>query len=69
MALDANQDGHLSASELHCGLSDLGFSEDDISALIVKLDVNNDGKIAKQEFVANYGSNSPVSESDATSYL
>jgi len=55
MALDANQDGHLSASELHCGLSDLGFSEDDISALIVKLDVNNDGKIAKQEFVANYG--------------
>ena len=69
MALDANQDGFLSQTELHCSLSDLGFSEDDISALIVKLDVNNDGKIAKQEFVANYGSNSHVSESGATSYL
>jgi hypothetical protein len=55
MALDANQDGCLSASELHCGLSDLGFSEDDISGLIVKLDVNNDGKITKDEFIANYG--------------
>ena len=59
MALDANQDGHLSPSELHCALSDLGFSEGDILALIVKLGVNNnnDGysRIAKHEFVANYG--------------
>jgi Ca2+-binding EF-hand superfamily protein len=54
-ALDANSDGNLSATELHCGLSDLGFGEDDISELITKLDVNKDGLITKHEFVSNYG--------------
>ena len=32
-----------------------GFSEDEISNLILQLDVNRDGKISKEEFVANYG--------------
>eukprot|EP00657_Telonema_sp_P-1_P005613 TRINITY_DN23100_c0_g1_i1.p1 TRINITY_DN23100_c0_g1~~TRINITY_DN23100_c0_g1_i1.p1 ORF type:complete len:141 (+),score=50.26 TRINITY_DN23100_c0_g1_i1:104-526(+) len=54
-ALDANRDGSLSATELHCGLSDLGFSEDEISGLIMKLDANKDGKISKQELGANFG--------------
>eukprot|EP00658_Telonema_sp_P-2_P007131 TRINITY_DN1265_c0_g1_i4.p1 TRINITY_DN1265_c0_g1~~TRINITY_DN1265_c0_g1_i4.p1 ORF type:complete len:697 (-),score=231.41 TRINITY_DN1265_c0_g1_i4:655-2745(-) len=54
-ALDSNRDGSLCPSELHFGLADCGFSEDEISSLILKLDVDGDGNISKREFIQNFG--------------
>jgi len=52
--IDADKNGSLSPSELSYQLSDLGFPEQEIEALFVRMDVNGDGKVELHEFVKNF---------------
>jgi hypothetical protein len=52
--LDKNVDGFLDLVELHNGLSDYGFTDAAIEAIFIDLDVNKDGLVSEEEFIATY---------------
>jgi len=52
--MDTDKNGALSPSELSYQLSDLGFPENEIEALFLRMDLNGDGKIELHEFVKNF---------------
>ena len=52
--LDKNVDGFLDLVELHNGLSDYGFTVAAIEAIFFDLDVNKDGLVSEEEFIATY---------------
>lgn len=52
--MDSNKDGTLSPAELSYQLSDLGFPENEIEKLFLRMDVNGNGKIELQEFEKSF---------------
>ena len=52
--LDADGDGALSSVELSNRLSDFGLGDAEISGLFTQLDLNNDGQIDMDEWIAGY---------------
>ena len=52
--LDLSGNGYLEKSELLCGLSDLGFRDEMIDAIFMRMDENDDGSIDKTEFCKWY---------------
>ena len=51
-SIDTNGDGSLDLVELSNGLSDFGLTDAEIEAIFVDLDVNNDGRVSEEEYVA-----------------
>jgi Ca2+-binding EF-hand superfamily protein len=51
---DKNENGTIQASELHSVLESLGRSstDDDVNQFLMKLDVNENGVISKEEFIS-----------------
>ena len=54
--LDKNDDGSIDLVELSDGLSDFGHTDAQIEAIFFELDVNSDGKVSQEEFLAGYAS-------------
>lgn len=50
--IDTNGDGSLDLVELSNGLSDFGLTDTEIEAIFIDLDVNNDGRVSEEEYVA-----------------
>ena len=61
--IDTNGDGSLDLVELSNGLSDLGLTDAEIEAIFVDLDVNNDGRVSEEEYVAGYATCLPDDKS------
>jgi len=51
-SFDKNNDGVLSMEELYCGLKKVNIDEDRIGSLIDAMDLNHDGKVNYNEFMA-----------------
>lgn len=50
--MDKNKDGVLSHAELHQGLLNSGWDQDEVCKLFELIDTNKDGKITKNEFIS-----------------
>jgi Ca2+-binding EF-hand superfamily protein len=50
--MDQNKDGWLSPSELHSALLSCGWEQDQVCRLFDLIDVDNDGRITKTEFIS-----------------
>jgi hypothetical protein len=50
--IDRNKDGWLSPQELHHGLLNSGWEQDQVCGLFDFIDTNHDGKITKEEFIS-----------------
>ena len=55
--IDKKGDGSLDLAKLNEGLSDFGLTDAQIEAIFFELDVNKDGKVSQEEFLAGYASN------------
>ena len=55
-SLDSNDDGALSSAELSGGLADFGLDDEQLQALFLRLDTDQDGEISLPEFIAGYSS-------------
>jgi len=67
--IDKNGDGSLDLAELNEGLSDFGLTDAQIEAIFFELDVNSDGKVSQEEFLAGYASivaEMPIANHDVT---
>ena len=51
-SIDTNGDGSLDLGELSNGLSEFGLTDAGIEAIFFDLDVNNDGRVSEEEYVA-----------------
>ena len=58
-SIDKNGDGSLDLGELSNGLSDFGLTNAEIEAIFFDLDVNNDGLVSEEEYVAWYATSLP----------
>ena len=53
-AVDADSDGSLTLSEMQMKLSDFGVEDNQIEQLFYAMDVNHDGRVSLDEFIAGY---------------
>ena len=51
-SIDTNGDGSLDLGELSNGLSEFGLTDAGIEAICFDMDVNNDGRVSEEEYVA-----------------
>jgi Ca2+-binding EF-hand superfamily protein len=58
-SIDMNGNGSLDLGELSNGLSDFGLTDAEIEAIFVELEVNNDGRVSEEEYVAGYTTSRP----------
>ena len=54
--LDKNGDRFIDLAELYVGLNDFGLTDAEIEAIFFYLDVNMDGRVSQEEFIAGYAS-------------
>jgi Ca2+-binding EF-hand superfamily protein len=68
--IDKNKDGWLSPAELHQGLLAAGWDQNDVCGLFDLIDLNKDGQITKDEFIAHrVKSGQEVNPKDPTGFL
>ena len=67
--IDKNRDGWLSRSELHQGLLDAGWHQDEVCGLFEQIDLDNDGHITKEEFISHRSRTVVRDPSDPTGYF
>ena len=62
-SIDMNGEGSLDLGELSNGLSNFGLTDAGIEAICFDLNVNNDGRVSEEEYVAWYATSLPDDKS------